>query len=123
MPLWGTVTFVTIPLHGVAETPIYLARAEKLMSEAERISVIDLLAASPEVGDLIPGTGGLRKVRVPLAGRGKRGGARVIYYFYNETLPIYLLLAYAKNEQDDLSLDQKSVLKRFVETVTARSRT
>ena len=123
MPLWGTVTLVTIPLHGVAETPIYLARAEKLMSEAERISVIDLLAASPEVGDLIPGTGGLRKVRVPLAGRGKRGGARVIYYFYNETLPIYLLLAYAKNEQDDLSLGQKSVLKRFVETVTARSRT
>ena len=51
---------MTIPLHGVAETPIYLARAEKLMSEAERISVIDLLAASPEVGDLIPGTGGLR---------------------------------------------------------------
>ena len=107
----------------MAETPIYLARAEKLMSEAERISVIDLLAASPEVGDLIPGTGGLRKVRVPLAGRGKRGGARVIYYFYNETLPIYLLLAYAKNEQDDLSLGQKSVLKRFVETVIARSRT
>ena len=113
---------VNIPLHSVAETPIYLARAEKLMSEAERNAVIDLLAASPDVGDLIPGTGGLRKVRVPLAGRGKRGGARVIYYFYNDSLPVYLLLAYAKNEQDNFSPEQMAVLKRFVETVTAQRR-
>ena len=62
------------PLHTVAETPIYLSRAEKLMSENEREAVVELLAASPEIGDLIPETGGLRKVRIPLAGRGKRGG-------------------------------------------------
>lgn len=72
------------PLHTVAETQVYLSRAEGLMSESERSAIVDLLAASPEVGDLIPGTGGLRKVRVPPAGRGKRGGAaRVIYYFYD----------------------------------------
>jgi hypothetical protein len=108
---------VTKPLHAVAETQLYLSRAEKLMSEDERSAIVDLLAASPEVGDLIPGTGGLRKVRVPLAGRGKRGGARVIYYVYDQTLPIYLLLAYAKNERDDLSAEQKSTLRRLVENI------
>jgi len=113
---------VTKPLHAVAETPLYLSRAEKLMSEGERIAVVDLLAASPEVGDLIPGTGGLRKVRVPLAGRGKRGGARVIYYLYDQTLPIYLLIAYAKNERDDLSADQKAILRRLVEHIVAGKR-
>ncbi|HYA81167.1 MAG TPA: type II toxin-antitoxin system RelE/ParE family toxin [Methylocystis sp.] len=92
------------------------------MSEEERTAIVDLLAASPEVGDLIPGTGGLRKVRVPLAGRGKRGGARVIYYLYDQTLPIYLLLAYAKNERDNLSAEQKTVLRRLVENIIAERR-
>ena len=92
------------------------------MSEKEREAVVELLAASPEVGDLIPGTGGLRKIRVPLAGRGKRGGARVIYYYYDVTLPIYLLLVYAKNERDDLSSAQKVVLQRLVRTIVARRR-
>ncbi|MGD1014843.1 MAG: type II toxin-antitoxin system RelE/ParE family toxin [Roseiarcus sp.] len=110
------------PLHTVAETPIYLSRAEKLMSENEREAVVELLAASPEIGDLIPETGGLRKVRIPLAGRGKRGGARVIYYYYDVTLPIYLLLVYAKNERDDLSSAQKVVLRGLVKAIVARRR-
>lgn len=121
MPLWGIMR-VMKPLHTVAETPIYLSRAEELMSEKEREAIVELLAASPEIGDLIPGTGGLRKVRVPLAGRGKRGGARVIYYYYDVTLPIYLLLVYAKNERDDLSSAQKVVLQRLVRTIVARRR-
>ena len=92
------------------------------MSENEREAVVELLAASPEIGDLIPETGGLRKVRVPLAGRGKRGGARVIYYYYDVTLPIYLLLVYAKNERDDLSSAQKVVLRALVKAIVARRR-
>ncbi len=67
MPLWGIMR-VMKPLHTVAETPIYLSRAEELMSEKEREAIVELLAASPEIGDLIPGTGGLRKVRVPWPG-------------------------------------------------------
>jgi hypothetical protein len=116
----GHIADVTKPLHAVVETQAYLSRAEKLMSENEREAIVDLLAASPEVGDLIPGTGGIRKLRVPLAGRGKRGGARVIYYVYDQTLPIYLLLAYAKNERDDLSSEQKAILRRLVQTIVAR---
>ena len=81
------------------------------MSEKKREAIVELLAATAEIGDLIPETGGLRKVRVPLAGRGKRGGARIIYYYYDVTLPIYLLLVYAKNERDDLSGAQKVVLR------------
>ncbi|MFO1103554.1 MAG: type II toxin-antitoxin system RelE/ParE family toxin [Methylocystis sp.] len=119
----GHIRRVKKPLHTVAETQIYLSRAEGLMSESERSAIVDLLAASPDVGDLIPGTGGLRKVRVPLAGRGKRGGAQVIYYFHDQTLPIYLLLAYAKNERDDLSSEQKAVLLRLVEIIRPRKRT
>jgi hypothetical protein len=118
----GHYGHVTILLRTVVETPIYLSRAEELMSEKEREAIVELLAASPEIGDLIPGTGGLRKVRVPLAGRGKRGGARVIYYYYDVTLPIYLLLVYAKNERDDLSSAQKVVLQRLVRTIVARRR-
>ncbi|MGD0187330.1 MAG: type II toxin-antitoxin system RelE/ParE family toxin [Roseiarcus sp.] len=118
----GHYARVIKPLHTVAETPIYLSRAEELMSEKEREAVVELLAASPEIGDLIPGTGGLRKVRIPLAGRGKRGGARVVYYYHDATLPIYLLLVYAKNERDDLSSAQKVVLQRLVRTIVARRR-
>ena len=108
------------PLHAVAETQLYLSRAEKLMGEAERAAIVDLLAAHPEIGDIIPGSGGLGKLRAPLAGRGKRGGARIIYYVYDRTLPIYLLLAYAKNERDDLTAGQRAVLRRFVENIVVR---
>ncbi len=105
-------------LHTVAETATYLALAEKLLSEGERVAIIDLLAVTPDVGDLIPGTGGLRKVRIPLGGRGKRGGGRVIYYFHSARIPVYLLLAYAKNERDDFSSEQRAVLKRLVDRIT-----
>jgi hypothetical protein len=87
------MAFASNNMHAVAETAIYLAQAERLMSADERAALIDVLAQSPTLGDIIPGTHGLRKLRVPLAGRGKRGGGRVIYYFHDETVPIYLLLA------------------------------
>ena len=88
------------------------------MSEDERSAIVDLLAASPEVGDLIPGTGGLRKVRVPLAGRGKRGGARVIYYVYDQRLPIYLLLGTPRMSVT-ISPPSRSLLCGVVENILA----
>ncbi len=86
------------------------------MSEAERAAIVDFFAAHPQAGDLIPGAGGLRKVRIPLAGRGKRGGARVISYVVNSR-GVYLLLAYAKNDQGDLTSDQARILARMIETL------
>lgn len=64
------------------------------------------LLADPEAGDVIPGSGGLRKLRWTVAGRGKRGGARVIYYRHVPRERLYLIHAYLKTEQDDLSRDQ-----------------
>jgi len=64
------------------------------MSDSERAELVAFIGANPESGEIIPETGGVRKLRWALAGRGKRGGARVIYYFHVQELPISLLSAY-----------------------------
>ena len=73
------------------------------------------LAADPEQGDVIEGTGGLRKVRVASSGRGKRGGSRVIYYHFTSRSHIALLLIYPKNVKDDLSSEERKALKQLIE--------
>ncbi|WP_263352065.1 type II toxin-antitoxin system RelE/ParE family toxin [Acidicapsa acidisoli] len=92
----------TIPIT-VVETPEFLATTRKLLDEAERAALVDHLAYNPSAGTVIPGTGGIRKLRWGLEGRGKRSGARVIYFFHNLEMPLFLLTAYAKNERDDLN--------------------
>ncbi|MCY1304939.1 Toxin HigB-2 [compost metagenome] len=71
--------------------------------------------ANPKAGDLIQGTGGLRKIRIAAKGHGKRGGARVIYYHFVSASQIAFLLAYPKGEQEDLTSDQKKVLRQVIE--------
>jgi hypothetical protein len=78
----------------------------------------EMLLADPEAGDVIPGGGGLRKLRVALPGRGKRGGARVIYYWWAKREHCYLVYAYAKNEQSDLTRDQLKQLARILKQET-----
>ncbi len=73
------------------------------------------LGANPEAGKIVAGTGGVRKVRWGLAGRGKRGGARVIYYYYSERLPLLLLTAYPKNEKANLTQAECNAMKRLVQ--------
>jgi mRNA-degrading endonuclease RelE of RelBE toxin-antitoxin system len=73
------------------------------------------LLFNPAAGDLIKGSGGLRKVRWRSQSKGKRGGIRVIYYWYVEDKEIYFLLAYGKNEKDDLSDKKVKLLKALVE--------
>jgi len=90
-------------LLGVIETNPYLADAKRLMSEAERAEVVDTIAAEPEAGVLVRGTEGLRKMRIRLRGRGKRGGGRVIYWYQSQGYPAVLLAVFAKNEASDLS--------------------
>jgi len=87
----------------VVETPEFLASTRKLLGDEERTALVDQLAYNPSAGTVIPGTGGIRKLRWGLEGRGKRGGARVIYFFHNLEMPLFLLTAYAKSERDDLS--------------------
>lgn len=89
----------------------------ELLDEDEYSALQAALVFQPELGDLIPGTGGLRKVRwrESRRGRGKRGGVRVIYYWYVDESLVYFLIAYSKGQRDDLTTGQKRTLRRIVE--------
>lgn len=104
-------------MQTVAETPTFSRQADRIFSEAEKRDLIALLAQNPLSGDEIPGTGGVRKLRFAVAGRGKRGGARVIYL--DETMPIYALLAYAKAAKTDMTADEKRTVSALVAALKA----
>lgn len=107
-------------LVSVVETEGYLASAETLLGEEERSAIVTTIATDPTLGDLMPGTGGLRKVRIALPGRGKRGGGRLITYFHDEGMPVYLLAFYPKSVQADLTSDQRKAAKRLTEAIRAQ---
>ena len=92
-------------------------RVTELLSDDEYAELQKVLVADPNAGDLIPGSGGLRKIRWAIQGRGKRSGARIIYYHLISRDQFYMLLIYGKNEQDDLSPEQLRVLKKAVEAI------
>lgn len=106
-------------MHTVVEAPIFLKQIAALLTEEEHFRLIDVLATDPLAGDEIPGTGGVRKIRFGSKGRGKRGGARVIYYFYNSRAPVYALLAYGKNEKTDLTPQEAKAVSAFVKEIKA----
>jgi len=99
------------------ESPAFTKQCTDLWSDAEYSAFQQFLAAQPEVGDLIPGLGGLRKVRWSAKGRGKRGGARVIYLLLLQPGFIYLFQAYTKGDIADLSPEQKKRLRSAVEEI------
>ena len=104
-------------MQTVVETPVFLRRAEKLLSEDEHDLLIGYLATHPLAGDEIVGTGGVRKVRFGAKGKGKSGGVRVIYYFYDQDMPIYALLIYGKNERADLTPAQRKSVASFAAAI------
>ncbi len=107
-PQWGTMAM----MQTVVETRRFAARAEKFLSESERYALIDFLASAPLRGDVLAGTGGIRKVRFARGGRGKSGGVRVIYYFYTAAKPIYLLEIFGKNEKANLAVAERNALAK-----------
>jgi hypothetical protein len=104
----------------VIETPEFLEAAGRIMDDEERSLLIDYLANNPRSGDIIPGTGGVRKLRWALQGRGKRSGARVIYYYHNDAMPIFALTAYAKNERADISQATRNDFQRLTAILITR---
>ncbi len=107
-------------LHAVAETPTFQRDAAAAgMTEAEKTELITYLAANPEAGDLIIGTGGARKLRWRRPGTGKSGGYRVITYFAGRTLPIFLLTLYAKGERATLSAAERNTLHAILTGIAA----
>ena len=98
----------------IAELPEYIRKVEKLLSVTERLDIVNYLAAHPKVGDLMEGTGGLRKLRWGRGTQGRSGGVRVIYYFHNESMPLYLLTLFAKNERANISKAERNELAGLV---------
>lgn len=88
-----------------------------MLSSEEREALINGIASTPDGGDLIPETGGLRKRRIPLPGRGKRGGARVLTLYLGENRPVYALYLFAKNTRADVSPAQRKALMRIVKDI------
>lgn len=97
------------------ELPLF--RKYLTLSDEELRALQNEIMINPQIGAVITGSGGLRKVRVGVDGRGKRGGARVIYYVQVSESLCYLLLAYPKNVQDNLSPDQAKRLKALLDEV------
>src|ERR1700692_134960 len=101
----------------VVDTPTYLAIANKLFRDEERTDIVALVAADPECGDVIRGTGGFRKVQVARKGMGKSGGARVVYIWRNERFPVFLITVFPKNEKENLSMAERNALRKRADTI------
>ena len=102
------------------ETTSFAEGVSKLRAEAQRLELKQELTRYPEKGDLLRGTGGFRKTRMRLPGRGKSGGARVIYYYLSPDGVIYLVSLYAKNVQETLTAKQTKQLKELSTIIEAK---
>ena len=109
-------------MQTVAETPTFTRQASKLFTDEEKHELINLLAADPLAGDVIRGTGGIRKLRFRATGVGKRGGSRVIYYYLDDNTPIYALLAYAKSARTDLTQVERRTVAALAAAIKSETR-
>lgn len=107
-------------MQTVIETNAYIAAAKDAgMSAEEMAAVVDRIAADPEAGEIMPGCGGARKLRVAKPGRGKSGGYRVITYFPGVTHPVFLLTVFGKNEKANLTKAERNALAAMTKRLTS----
>jgi len=99
----------------ILETTVFSKQVQKAFTDDEYRDLQNILILNPLAGDLIQQSGGLRKVRVGSQGQDKRGGSRVIYYWFCKREQILMLLIYSKSAKDDLTADQKKVLRQIIE--------
>lgn len=105
-------------LQTVVETPEFSRQAEKCMSPESLASFITYISNNPLEGDLISGTSGVRKIRWQREKyTGKRSGVRIIYYYYDESVPLFLFTVYAKNSKENLTQKEKSLLKKIAHQI------
>ena len=100
-------------MQTVVELPEFLKKSDKLLSNSERLSIVSYLATHPASGDLMQGTGGIRKLRWCAQGKGKSGGVRVIYYHHSESMPLFLLTLFGKGEKANLTKAERNDLAKF----------
>jgi len=102
-------------LHAVVETPAFVSDARSLgLTSEERLTIVSWIAANPDSGAVIEGTGGARKVRFAGKGKGKSGGDRVITFFSGKDIPVFLLNVFAKNERTNLTPKERGELKAIL---------
>lgn len=116
MDIWASLAYnrcMLVRPMTVVETELFVRQAMVIWTDEERLDLVDFVARNPAAGVVIPGTGGVRKLRWSRQGSGRRGGARVVYFHYAEDRPLYLLLAYAKAQREDMSPDEKRQMAAF----------
>ena len=97
----------------VIETPSFLRDAKRLMDEAERLEIVAFLARNPDAGDVLQGSGGIRKVRFARESGGKSGGYRVVYFYHSQDIPLFALNVFAKNEKANVTQAERNTLKEL----------
>lgn len=101
-------------MQTIVELPEFLKKASSLIQEQEKTRIINYLASHPLAGNLMQGTGGIRKLRWSAHGKGKSGGVRVIYYYQNELTPLFLLTIFGKGEKSNLTKSERNELAKFI---------
>jgi len=109
-------------LHTVVETPEFLRRVQGLLTAADRSALINHLAANPDAGDVMPGTGGARKLRWAVRGKGKSGGVRVITFFSGPPVPVFVLTVFGKGEKINLSKAEQNALRKVLSELVTEYR-
>mgnify|MGYP006117583035 FL=1 len=100
-------------MQTIVELPEFLKKSSNLFKGDEKASIINYLAVHPQSGDLMKGTGGIRKLRWSAQGKSKSGGVRVIYYYHDGTIPLFLLTVFGKGEKANLSRAERNELAKL----------
>ncbi len=101
----------------LVEVPPFGRKASACMTEAEIDDLKLFVAMNPEAGAKLRGSGGLRKVRWATGAKGKRGGVRVIYFYYDDSIPLFLMTVYPKADKASLSAKELAELRRLAEMI------
>ena len=108
-------------MQTVIETESYLRAAKDAgMSADEMAAAVDLVASDPEAGDVMQGTGGVRKARLAGRGKGKSGGYRIVHYYGGGDIPVFLLTVFGKGEKANLTQGERNALRAFTASVKRR---
>jgi mRNA-degrading endonuclease RelE of RelBE toxin-antitoxin system len=99
----------------IVETSIFIQQIQRLLNDKEYAALRKHLKENPDIAPIISGTGGARKIRWAKKGKGKSGGIRVLYLYRSRQGDIFLLLAFAKSDQDNLNNNQKKIIKTLIE--------
>lgn len=101
----------------VGETATFVKFAKEHLSETERLELIEDMAENPKQGDILVGTGGMRKFRFATKGRGKSGSVRIVSFYVSSDWPVYLIFGFAKSEKSNLDAEDRKLLKSLTDKI------